>query len=117
MGKMDIRNLLFILLLFSVPFWEGCTSILKPAEKELKVLQAPKRDFKLKIVYIPSNATIQSSIQVRKVYNNNEVIMKDYERYNSVDTIFFKNDSSVIIVLRDTISYLGNKADTMLLIF
>jgi len=70
----------------------------------------------LRIVYIPSNVTIQSSIQVRKLHDNKqEELLQDYERYNYVDTIYLKNDSILMLVVRDTISILGNKPDTMVI--
>ena len=70
----------------------------------------------MRIVYIPSNVTIQSSIQVRKLHDNKqEELLQDYERYNYVDTIYLKNDSILMLVVRDTISILGNKPDTMVI--
>lgn len=95
-----------------------CTSIVDTKEKELAVIAVPNKDYKLKVICIPSNATIQSSIQVRKLQNGKmtEEVLRDYERYNYVDTMYLKNDTTFLIIVRDTISYLGNRPDTMTLI-
>lgn len=96
-----------------------CTNILTTKEKQLSVIEVPNKDYKLRIVYYPSNATIQSSIQVRKIFNDNrkEELLKDFERYNYVDTSYLQNGTTLLIVVRDTISYLGNKPDTMIVNF
>jgi len=64
----------------------GCTDTLKVKEKELFVIEVPNKLYKLRIVHIPSNATIQSSIQVRKLnINKGEELLQDYERYNYLE--------------------------------
>jgi hypothetical protein len=93
-----------------------CTNILDTKERELSVIDVPNKDYKLRVVYIPSNATIQSSIQIRKFQGRGtEELLQDYERYNYVDTLYLQNDTTFLIILRDTISYLGNKPDTMII--
>lgn len=91
--------------------------ILESKVKELKVISVPNKDYRIRIVQIPSNATIQSSIQIRKFYENKkeEDVLQDYERYNLFDTAYFMNDSILVMVMRDTSSYWGNKPDTMVL--
>ncbi len=113
-----MRRLVFIvLMLFVVSNLIMCTNIFETKEKELSVINIPNEDYKLRVVYIPSNSIIQSSIQIRKFQGDNktEQLLQDYERYNYVDTLYLLNDTTFLIVLKDTVSYLGNKADTMII--
>lgn len=72
----------------------------------IKVLALPKREYTLIFYYVPSNATSQSYIQIRKKYNENrEEVFKNYERYQGVSEYKFVNDSLLRIVILDTISY------------
>ena len=113
-----MKQLVFIVPIFIYCFnLIRCTNILDTKERELSVIDIPNKDYKLRVVYIPSNSTIQSSIQIRKFQGDEktEVLLQDYERYNYVDTLYLQNDTTLLIVIKDTISYLGNKADTMLI--
>lgn len=82
-------------------------------DRELYLIKIPNKDYKLSVVYLPSNATIQSAIQIRKKYKNKEEIINTYERCNLVDTCALVNDRTFVLVVRDTISVLGNKPDTI----
>ena len=113
--KRLVFNIVFLVCFFSL---SKCnTSILTTNEKELLAIDIPNKNYKLKVVYIPSNATIQSSIQIRKLQTNNktEELLQDYERYNYVDTMYLKNDTTFMLIIRDTVSVLGNKPDTMII--
>lgn len=76
----------------------------------------PKKPYKLRIVYIPSNATIQSSIQVRTLsVNKEEKLLQEFERYNYLQSYRLLNDTVLMIVVKDTVSYLGSQRfDTMI---
>lgn len=104
------------LLVFFLSLTKCNTNILDIKERELSVIDIPNKDYKLRVVYMPSNATIQSSIQVRKLQGDKktEGLLKDYERYNYIDTMYLKNDTTFILIIRDTVSILGNKPDTMI---
>jgi len=105
---------LFVMLTSSLL---SCTDILEVKEKELFVIDIPNKLYRLRIVHIPSNATIQSSIQIRKVYNNkkDEEVLQNYERYNYLESYKLLSDTALMIVIKDTISYLGSKRlDTMI---
>lgn len=93
----------------------GCKNptILETKTKELYNWKNTTKDYGLKVLYMPSNATIQSAIQVRSVMKSKEEILATYERYNFMDTCYFANDTTFLLVIRDTISVLGHKPDTM----
>ena len=114
---MNKLNKIVIMSVLSM-FFFSCldVKIIDTQEKVLAVIDLPNKNYKLKLIYIPSNATIQSSIQISKIYKNKEneeELVIDYERYNSIDTYNLINDSIFMIVIRDTVSYLGNHPDTM----
>lgn len=114
--KNKILLTIFSLVLFSLNI-TNCTEIIgKVKERELFIVEAPCKNYKLSIVFYPSNATIQASIQVKRKYNNKkEVLLSNYERYNFVDTFYFKSTNTFVLLIRDTASKLGNKSDTMLI--
>ena len=105
---------LFLILLFSL---SKCTTrILSTKVNVLTVINIPNKSYKLGVFYIPSNATIQSAIQVRKQFMDNQEIINTYERYNYMDTCSLINDTTFMLVIRDTISVFGNKPDTVRII-
>lgn len=93
----------------------GSGSLLNAKNIELCLVQIPNKEFKISIVYLPSNATIQPAIQVRKQFIDKEEIAETYERYNCMDTCKLINDTTLMLVIRDTISILGNRPDTIII--
>jgi hypothetical protein len=92
----------------------SCTDILNDDEKLLRIIEVPNKEYKIKVVYQPSNATIQAAIQVRRLFKDKkEDVLKTFERYNYLDTLYLQKDTSLVLILKDTVSYLGNKPDTM----
>jgi hypothetical protein len=91
----------------------GCIHILESKEKVLANIVIPKAKYSLKLISFPSNATVERSIQVRKSFNDGKMeVIKDFEKYDSIEVYKLLNDSVLMLVLRDTVSYLGNKPDT-----
>lgn len=75
-------------------------------------LEVPNKEYTLRLYYIPSNATSQSYIQVRKVILNEEEVIENYERYNFINGYEFTNDSIFQLVLSDTL-FIDRKIDTI----
>ncbi|MBO0934103.1 hypothetical protein [Fibrella aquatilis] len=68
------------------------------------------------VCYIPSNATQQEYIQVRKIISNNSfVIIKSFERYQSIGQHKWSGDTLQIVLL-DTASYKPRKDTASLVI-
>ncbi|MDH4460794.1 MAG: hypothetical protein QE277_05185 [Flectobacillus sp.] len=63
------------------------------------------------VFYIPSNATSQDYVQIRKRDNTtgNESILGNYERFQSIEKYRQLNDSLLEIILLDTASYTPRK--------
>lgn len=92
----------------------NCTILPNKKEHLLSQTFVPGKDYELKILFSPSDATIQSAIVVKAVFTDKkEKQITYFEGYNYLDTFYFKNDTSLILVISDTISYLGNKPDTV----
>jgi hypothetical protein len=106
-----------LLLSFFIFTLNCCTydSILETKAKELYLIKIPNQDYEFSVVYLPSNATIQSAIQTRKKFKDKVEILNTYERYNHVDTCTLINDKTFMLVVRDTVSILGNKPDTIMI--
>jgi len=113
-----IKYLLFSLLgigIIVVLYFVKQTSNFFEEDKPLiiKTLTLPKREYALIVYYIPSNATSQSYVQLRKKYNENrEEVFKNYERYQGISEYKFVNDSLLRIVILDTMSY-SQRKDTV----
>ena len=65
-------------------------------------INVPNRNFKVGIYYLPSNATSQDYIQVRKIEDGVENVIENFERYDYVVRTELKGDSVLSLVLKDT---------------
>ena len=114
-----MKNLIIkVGIVFCILFVNSCTngSLLNSKSKELYSIKIPNKNYTLSIYHLPSSATIQSAIQVRKKFKDKEEVINTYERYNQMDTCVLINDTTFLLVIRDTVSVLGNKPDTMKII-
>ena len=94
----------------------GSPSLDTPA-RSLWVRSLPAKGYQLRVVYRPSNATVQAAIQVvQQRAQQPDQVLGDYLRYNCLDACRLTNDSLLILVLRDTVSVLGNRPDTISLV-
>lgn len=87
------------------------TKLFNTEKDELISVPLPNKKDSLKILYVSGNATTQNCIQVITVRGKEIKVLRNYERYNSLDYYDFSGDSILTLVLRDTLSYLGNKPD------
>ena len=89
-------------------------SLLDAPAHSLWVRSLPAKGYQLRVVYRPSNATVQAAIQVvQQRAQQPDRLLGDYERYNCLDACRLTNDSLLTLVLRDTVSLLGNHPDTI----
>lgn len=110
-----MKGLYMIVFLIFILSLLGCVDILSVKENELSVIEVPNKPYKLRIVYVASNATVQPSIQVRKIYEKKEELLQDYERYNYLESYKLLSDTALMIVVKDTSSYFkNNRLDTMI---
>lgn len=82
--------------------------------KEVSMIDVPNKNFKIGVFYLPSNATSQDYIQVRKIENGVENVIGNFERYDFVVKSELIGDSLLSLVLKDT-SMNAVKQDTFLI--
>lgn len=68
----------------------------------IKEIDMKDKDYSIKIYYIPSDATLQSSIQVRLSEIGVEKVLEDYERYNYLEDFRIMPEDTLIISISDT---------------
>ncbi|MGN7823338.1 hypothetical protein ACTJJB_24675 [Chitinophaga sp. 22536] len=91
--------------------------LLEVDRRELANIPAGKDD-RIVIYYVSGNATVQDCIQiVVSSKENGEHVLKNYERYNTLESYRLVADSSLILVMGDSVTYLKsrNKPDTIFL--
>lgn len=71
--------------------------------KKIVDIEVPNNDYKLRIYHVPSNATGLNYIQVRKLRDNQEDIIGNFERYDSLIS-YLLSDTLLELRLMNTIS-------------
>lgn len=62
----------------------------------IKQYQIPSKNYQIRIYHIPSNATMQSVIQIRKYNDGIEEVLKSYENYNELNESYIKSDTLIL---------------------
>lgn len=70
--------------------------------KVIETISVPNKNYLLKVYYIPSNATSQSYIQVRKIENGIEEVLESYERYNYLESFEIMKNDTINLTISDT---------------
>ncbi len=70
--------------------------------KVIEEVKVPNKAYKLKIYYIPSNASSQSYIQVRKFENGIEEVLQSYERFNYLNEYEIVGQNTLKLIISDT---------------
>lgn len=104
--------IIFIMIAF-VGYKLATFSIFETEFKELKTIKIPNSNSILVVYHLPSNASSQEYIQIRKVENQVETVIENFENYDLVNGISFKNDSILKIIIGKSTA---NKIDTIELI-
>ncbi|NML38740.1 hypothetical protein HHL17_16140 [Chitinophaga sp. G-6-1-13] len=110
------RKLVYIslLLLLAACF----PPLLEVDRRVLANIPVPGKDYKIVIYYVSGNATVQDCIQVvASSKDSGEQVLENYERYNILESYQLVADSSLMLVVGDSLSYLGSKSkpDTIFL--
>lgn len=115
-NKLVLAILAIVILLFSLRYKVILFSLLwNDNPLKIKTIELINMSYLLECYYLPSNATSQDYVQIRQVnkQTNAEIILENYERYQSVSNYKQLNDSLVSIILIDTSSYIQRR-DTVL---
>jgi hypothetical protein len=75
-------------------------------EEPIEITQFKFKASTFGIYYIPSNATQQEYIQLRKVFSKRSFkVLSSFERYQILTSYKLTNDDSLQLILSDTASY------------
>ncbi|MGS0748133.1 hypothetical protein [Halpernia sp. GG3] len=85
--------ILFFLILIFVFYKIVTFQLFDDSLKVVKIFNIPNKKYKIKIYHIPSNATTQENIEIRKAENDEEFTLKNFEMYNVVENAKIKGDS------------------------
>ena len=61
--------------------------------KEIETIRIPNKNYMIKIYHIPSNASSQSYIQIRKSENGVEEVLQNYDRYDHINSYSIRKDT------------------------
>lgn len=108
-----IIGIVIVIIVFAI-YKLSTFSLFEVNVKEVSKINVPSRNFKVGIYYLPSNATSQDYIQVRKIENGVENVIENFERYDCVVKSELQGDSILSLVLKDT-SLNATNPDTFLI--
>jgi hypothetical protein len=81
--------------------------------EKLVDIEVPNQEYGLRIYHIPSNASLLDYIQVRKVMDNKENVIGNFERYDSLVS-YSLADTALELRLINTVQ-MRPKVDTLIL--
>ena len=79
----------------------------------IEEIKIPNKSYNLRVYYIPSNASSQSYIQVRKFKNNIEEILQNYKMFNYLNSYKVLGQDTLKLSISDT-SQVGSKKEVKL---
>lgn len=90
------------LLLFYGMYKFSTFSIFDDEFEMIENFRVPNKNYSLRIYFIPSNASSQSYIQVRKFENNIEEVLQSYERFNYLNNYEILEEDTLRLLISDT---------------
>jgi hypothetical protein len=94
--------IIFVLIILYSSYKLTTFNLFENENKVIQEIRIPNEKYMLKIYYIPSNATTQSYIQIRKLENNKEEVIKSFERYNFLNKFEILHQDSLRLFVSDT---------------
>lgn len=92
----------FLLLIFYGVYQLSTFSLFDDEIRVVQEVKVPNKNYLLKVYYVPSNATTESYIQVRKVENNVEEVLESYERFNYLNSCKIIGGDTLNLSISDT---------------
>lgn len=92
---MFFYGILFLSSVFS------CAITGEPELKLLKEFNMSDKDLTIRIYLVPPNATNSSFIQIKRIWNNKEEVIENFENYNKIDSAYFIEKDSLRLFLSD----------------
>jgi len=93
---------LVAIVVFIVIYAMSTFSLFDLDMKKIAEIKVPNKNCKISIIYIPSNVTSQNYIQVRKIEDDIEIVLENFERYDKLVWSELQGDSLLRLVLKNT---------------
>jgi len=88
-----------ILILLALGIYKLSTfTLFDDGFRVVESIQIPSKNYTIKIYYIPSNATSQSYIQIRKTEDGVEEVLENYQRFDHLESYSVKQDTLIITI-------------------
>lgn len=100
-------GILFCLCIYAI-YFIATFKIFDDEFKVIKEIYLPHKKYSIYIYHIPSNASSEDYIQVRKVSNGVEEVLESFPRYNQLINCQIKQDT-LILNIKDTIRLIENE--------
>ncbi|MNE28056.1 hypothetical protein D3C87_15940 [compost metagenome] len=104
---------LFLLSVFFLSSVFSCSIMDDPELKLLKEFNMSDRDLKIKVYLVPPNASNSCFIQIKRIWNNKEEVIENFENYNQIDNAYFIGKDSLRLFLSDVDHKNRVKIDTV----
>lgn len=88
---------ILILLVFGI-YKLSTFSLFDDEFNVVESIQVPYKNYAIKIYHIPSNASSQSYIQIRKIEDCVEEVLESYERFDHLDSYSIERDTLIITI-------------------
>lgn len=102
--KIIASSIIIIVLIFMVIIKLSTFTIFDDEIEVIRIIKVPKKNYTIKIVHIPSNASSQSYIQVRIMENDKERVVKNYERYDRLVNYKINGDTLLLEINNSTLN-------------
>jgi len=107
MRIIKILNLILVIAMVIVVFgylflYISLSIAFRPEIEIVEEIYVKEKDYKIVIYYIPSNATMESYIQVRAKKEGVEKVILNEKKFNYVDNYTLIDNSTLLISMSDT---------------
>ncbi|MDR1877786.1 MAG: hypothetical protein LBQ84_09205 [Flavobacteriaceae bacterium] len=87
-----------LILLFFGVYKLSTFTIFDDEFKVVESIKIPDKNYIIRIYHIPSNASSQSYIQIRKIENGVEEVLESYEQFDHLNSYSLKKDTLVLTI-------------------
>ncbi|MBE9599487.1 hypothetical protein [Pedobacter sp. MC2016-24] len=93
-----ILSVVAVVIFLFVVYEVSTFSLFNESNSQLTEIAVPHRDYRLRVSFVPSNATSQDFIQVKKIEGETESVIYNYERYDTVVSYNIKGNMLRLIL-------------------
>jgi len=113
--SMNFIVVIVLIIFFSYFIYQMLNFSLFDVElNKITEIKVPNKSYIINLYHIPGDAISQEVIQVIQLLNNTETVLQNYERYNFVNSYEIINDTTLKLILSNSV-FTDRKADTVFL--